>query len=81
MDNNSPTTPEDVSSLTVKTVKPDLVEKIGKTTFVINVKQSEKAAKPIESLFRSFCIREAMGCSSPENEDITNNLEKLSKTS
>lgn len=37
-----------------------LTVKIGKTTFVVNVKQSETAKKPIESVLRSLCIHETM---------------------
>lgn len=49
---------------------------IGKTTFIVCVKQSETAKKPIETVFRDMCRHEVAGFS-----DNLLNLEKLPKTS
>ena len=35
--------------------------RIGNTTFIVCLKQSETAKKPIESAFRDLCIHETMG--------------------
>ena len=58
-----------------------LTVKIGKTTFVVNVKQSETAKKPIESVLRSLCIRETMECVLPQSDGKIKDLEELPKTS
>ena len=34
---------------------------IGKTTFIVNVKQSESAKKPLNTVFQDICKHEALG--------------------
>ncbi len=48
--------------------------RIGKTTFIVNVKQSESAKKPLNTVFREICRHEVMGDFSA---DKSSNLEKL----
>ena len=52
--------------------------RIGNTTYIVGVKQSETAKKPIEKVFEDMCRHEVAG------DFFTNNLlnlEKLQKTS
>ena len=35
--------------------------RIGKTTFIVNVKQSESAKKPLDTLFQEICRHEVLG--------------------
>lgn len=52
-------------------------KRVGNTTFIVNVKQSETAKKPLEAKFRELCIHEALG-----NFDFSDcDLEKLKKSS
>ena len=51
---------------------------IGKTTFIVCVKQSETAKKPIEKMFKDMCRHEV---SRDFLADNLMNLEKLPKTS
>lgn len=52
-------------------------KRVGNTTFIVNVKQSETAKKPLEAKLRELCIHEALG-----NFDFSDcNLEKLKKSS
>lgn len=52
-------------------------KRIGNTTFIVNVKQSETAKKPLETVFRSLCVHEVLGdfCT------LNFNLEELKKSS
>ena len=34
---------------------------IGKTTFIVNVKQSESAKKPLNTVFQDICKHEVLG--------------------
>lgn len=34
--------------------------RIGNTTFIVNVKQSESAKKPLDTVFRDICRHEAL---------------------
>ena len=55
---------------------------IGKTTFIVCVKQSETAKKPIEKMFKDMCRHEITGlpCGQPDEfRKITENL--LTKSS
>ena len=36
-------------------------QRIGKTTFIVNVKQSESAKKPLNTVFQDICKHEALG--------------------
>ena len=52
--------------------------RIGNTTYIVGVKQSDTARKPIEKVFEDMCRHEVAG------DFFTNNLlnlEKLPKTS
>ena len=51
---------------------------IGKTTFIVCVKQSETAKKPIEKMFKDMCRHEVRRDFLADN---LMNLEKLPKTS
>ena len=35
--------------------------RIGKTTFIVNVKQSETAQKPLNTVFQDICKHEVLG--------------------
>lgn len=52
--------------------------RIGNTTFIVCLKQSETAKKPIESVFRDLCIHETMGDWFATEQF---NLEKMQKSS
>ena len=51
---------------------------IGKTTFIVNVKQSESANKPLNTVFQEICRHEMLGDFSA---DKYLNLENLQKSS
>lgn len=51
--------------------------RIGNTTFIVCVKQSETAQKPIENVFKDMCRHEIAGGFFSDKFD----LEKLQKTS
>lgn len=52
--------------------------RIGKTNFIVNVKQSESAKKPLDTVFQEICKHEVLGDFSVDN---SSNLEKLPKSS
>ncbi len=52
--------------------------RIGKTNFIVNVKQSESAKKPLDTVFQEICKHEVLGDFSA---DKSSNLEKLQKSS
>lgn len=52
--------------------------RIGKTTFIVNVKQSESAKKPLNTVFQEICKHEMLGDFSA---DKYLNLENLQKSS
>ena len=52
--------------------------KIGKTTYIVCVKQSETASKPLETAFRDICRHEVLGDFSTTG---TLNLDKIAKLS
>ena len=52
--------------------------RIGKTTFIVNVKQSESAKKPLNTVFQELCRHEMLGDFSA---DKYLNLENLQKSS
>lgn len=41
--------------------------RIGKTTFIVNVKQSESAKKPLNTVFQEICRHEMLGDFSADN--------------
>lgn len=54
------------------------VTRIGNTTFIVNVKQSESAKKTLNTVFQEICRHEVLGDFST---DKSSNLEKLQKLS
>ena len=62
----------------MKEQKHSYSQRIGKTTFIVNVKQSESAKKPIEKMFKDMCRHEVTRAFLADN---LMNLEKLPKTS
>lgn len=52
--------------------------RIGKTNFIVNVKQSESAEKPLDTVFKEICKHEVLRDFST---DKSSNLEKLQKSS
>ena len=52
--------------------------RIGNTTFIVNVKQSENAKKPLNTVFKDICRYEALGDFFMTNSFI---LEKNKKSS
>lgn len=52
--------------------------RIGKTNFIVNVKQSESAKKPLDTVFQEICKYEVLGDFST---DKSSNLENLQKSS
>ena len=62
----------------MKEQKYSYSQRIGKTTFIVNVKQSESAKKPIEKMFKDMCRHEVRRDFLADN---LMNLEKLPKTS
>ena len=52
--------------------------RIGKTNFIVNVKQTESAEKPLDTVFKEICRHEVLGDFSA---DKLSNLEKLQKSS
>ena len=52
--------------------------RIGKTTFIVNVKQSERAKKPLNTVFQEICRHEMLGDFSADNYLNLENLQKSS---
>lgn len=52
--------------------------RIGKTTFIVNVKQSESAKKPLNTVFQEICRHEVLGDFSTEKSSTLENLQKSS---
>ncbi|MCD8216598.1 MAG: transposon-encoded TnpW family protein [Clostridiales bacterium] len=52
--------------------------KIGKTTYVVCVKQAENAKKPLESAFRDICRHEVLGDFSAANSFSFDKISKMS---
>ena len=44
-----------------KEQKHSYSQRIGKTTFIVNVKQSESAKKPLNTVFQDICKHEVLG--------------------
>ena len=53
--------PGDGKSKLMKEQKHSYSQRIGKTTFIVNVKQSESAKKPLNTVFQDICKHEALG--------------------
>lgn len=45
----------------MKEQKHSYSQRIGKTTFIVNAKQSESAQKPLNTVFQDICKHEALG--------------------
>ena len=45
----------------MKEQKYSYSQRIGKTTFIVNVKQSESAKKPFNTVFQDICKHEVLG--------------------
>ena len=52
--------------------------RIGKTTFIVNVKQSESAKKPLNTVFQEICKHEMLGDLSADKHLSLENLQKSS---
>ena len=52
--------------------------RIGKTTFIVNVKQSESAKKPLNTVFQEICRHEMLGDFSADKYLYLENLQKSS---
>lgn len=55
-----------------------MFRRIGRTTFIVNVKQSESAKNPLDTVFQEICKHEVLGDFSA---DKSSNLEDLQKSS
>ena len=44
----------------MKEQKHSYSQRIGKTTFIVNVKQSESAKKPLNTVFQDICKHEVL---------------------
>ena len=51
--------------------------RIGKTTFIVNVKQSETAQKPLNTLFQEICKHEVLEDCSADKSSILGNHKKI----
>ena len=51
---------------------------IGKTTFIVNVKQSETAKKPLNTVFQEICKHEVLEDCSADKSSILENHKKSS---
>ena len=45
----------------MKEQKYSYSQRIGKTTFIVNVKQSESVKKPLDTVFQDICKHEVLG--------------------
>lgn len=52
--------------------------RIGKTTFIVNVKQSETAQKPLNTVFQEICKHEVLEDCSADKSSILENHKKSS---
>ena len=51
---------------------------IGKTKFIVNVKQSESAKKPLDTVFQEICKHEVLSDFSTDKFSTLENLQKSS---
>lgn len=63
--------------ITMENTPSSFTKRIGKTTFIVNVKQSETAKKPLESKFRDLCIHAVLGDFATSKFNLEN-LKKIS---
>ena len=52
--------------------------RIGKTKFIVNVKQSESAKKPLDTVFQEICKHEVLSDFSTDKFSTLENLQKSS---
>ena len=52
--------------------------RIGKTQFIVNVKQSESAKKPLDTVFQEICKHEVLSDFSTDKFSTLENLQKSS---
>ena len=52
--------------------------RIGKTSFIVNVKQSDSAKKPLNTVFQEICKHEMLGDLSADKHLSLENLQKSS---
>ena len=55
--------------------------RIGKTTFIVNVKQSETAQKPLNTVFQEICKHEVLEDCSADKSSILENYKRSLKSS
>lgn len=53
-------------------------KRIGKTNFIVNVKQSESAKKPLDTVFQEICKHEVLEGFSIDKPSTLENTEKSS---
>ena len=53
-------------------------KRIGKTNFIVNVKQSESAKKPLDTVFQEICKHEVLDDFSVDKSSTLENTEKSS---
>lgn len=53
-------------------------KRIGKTNFIVNVKQSESAKKPLDTVFQEICKHEVLDDFSTDKSSTLENTEKSS---
>ena len=54
----------------MKEQKYSYLQRIGKTTFIVNVKQSESAKKPLNMVFQDICKHEVL-------DDVVKHLDRV----
>lgn len=73
----------------MKEQKYSYSQRIGKTTFIVNVKQSESAKKPLNTVFQDICKHEVLGgfftdksfnLENPQKSILTNSTPRVPAT-
>ena len=62
----------------MKEQKHSYSQRIGKITFIVNVKQSESAKKPLNTVFQEICKLEVLEDCSADKSSILENHKKSS---
>ena len=63
----------------MKEQKYSYLQRIGKTTFIVNVKQSESAKKPLNTVFQDICKHEVLGGFFTDKSFNLENPQKVSR--
>ena len=63
----------------MKEQKHSYSQRIGKTTFIVNVKQSESAKKPLNTVFQDICKHEVLGDFFTDKSFNLENPQKVSR--